>query len=125
MDNLETKGNHVLYHTRRKGVYFWRGTFFKGELYRLKVVKNKACTHHAEKRGDYIIIYVSEYTSKENRANVLWTWYREQLTPIMERFIDKWEQILGVKATTWTIQQMQSSWGKCHKESGKSCLTSS
>ena len=57
--------------------------------------------------------------TKENIANVLWTWYKEQLTPITERLVAKWEQILGVKATTWTIQQMQSSWGKCHKESGK------
>ena len=93
--------------------------FFKGELYRLKVIRNKVCTHHVEIRGDYIIIYVSEHTSKENIANVLWTWYKEQLTPITERLVYKWEQILGVKATNWTIQQMQSSWGKCHKESGK------
>ena len=93
--------------------------FFKGELYRLKVIRDKTCTRHVEIRGDYIIIYVSEHTSKENIANVLWTWYKEQLTPIMERLVDKWEQILGVKAANWTIQQMQSSWGKCHKESGK------
>ena len=93
--------------------------FFKGELYRLKVIRDKTCTHHVEIRGDYIIIFVSEHTSKENIANVLWTWYKEQLIPITERLVAKWEQILGVKATTWTIQQMQSSWGKCHKESGK------
>ena len=93
--------------------------FFKGELYRLKVIRDKTCTHHVEIRGNYIIIYVSEHTSKENIANVLWTWYKEQLIPITERLVAKWEQILGVKATTWTIQQMQSSWGKCHKESGK------
>ena len=70
--------------------------FFKGELYRLKVIRDKTCTHHVEIRGDYIIIYVSEHTSKENIANVLWTWYKEQLIPITERLVAKWEQILGV-----------------------------
>lgn len=73
--------------------------FFKGELYRLKVIRNKVCTHHVEIRGDYIIIYVSEHTSKENIANVLWTWYKEQLTPITERLVYKWEQIQSSKVS--------------------------
>ena len=29
--------------------------FFKGELYRLKVIRDKTCTHHVEIQGDYII----------------------------------------------------------------------
>ena len=93
--------------------------YYKGELYRLKVVRNNTGPHHVEIQGDYIIIYVSERTTKENIANALWAWYKELLTPTIASFVDKWEHILGVKVTDWTIQQMQSSWGKCHKESGK------
>ncbi len=93
--------------------------YYKGGLYRLKVVRDNACTHHVEMQGDYIKIYVRERTNKENIADLLWAWYKEQLSPIMEQYVSKWEQILGVKVNEWTIQQMQSSWGKCHKDNGK------
>lgn len=93
--------------------------YYKGELYRLKVIRDNSCTFHVELHGDYINVYVYERTTKENIANVLWNWYKEQLTPTIERYVAKWENILDVKASEWTIQQMQSSWGKCHKETGK------
>ena len=83
--------------------------YFKGELYRLKVIRDNTCTHHVETQGDYIIIYVHERTTKENISNVLWSWYKEQLTPTIEQYVSKWEQILDVKVSEWTIRQMQSS----------------
>ncbi len=93
--------------------------YYKGELYRLKVIRDNTCTFHVEIQGDYINVYVYERTTKANIANVLWNWYKEQITPTIEMFVAKWEKILNVKVTEWTIQQMTSSWGKCHKESGK------
>lgn len=93
--------------------------YYKGELYRLKVVRDNACTYHVETQGDYIIAYVHERTSKGSVADLLGSWYKAQITPTMAQYIGKWEQILGVKVQAWTIQQMQSSWGKCHKDSGK------
>lgn len=93
--------------------------YFKGNLYRLKVVRDNTCTHHVEIQGDYIIVYVYERTTKENIANVLWGWYKEQLTSVIEQYVAKWENILGVKVSDWAILQMPSSWGKCHKETGK------
>ena len=93
--------------------------YFKGELYRLKVIRDNTCSHHVELLGDYINVYVYERTTKENIANVLWNWYKEQITPTIEMYVAKWEKILVVKVVDWTIQQMQSSWGKCHKDTGK------
>jgi len=93
--------------------------YFKGELYRLKVIRDNTCSHHVELQGDYINVYVYERTTKENIANLLWFWYKEQLIPTITQFVSKWEQILNVKVSDWTIQQMTSSWGKCHKNTGK------
>lgn len=93
--------------------------YYKGDLYRLKVVRDNTCTHHVEIQGDYIVVYVYERTTKENIASLLWSWYRDQLTPTMTQLVDKWERILDVKVKEWTIQQMQSSWGKAHKDTGK------
>ncbi len=93
--------------------------YFKGNLYRLKVIRDNTCTHHVETQGDYIIVYVYDRTTKENIANVLWNWYKEQITPVIAQYVAKWENTLEVKVNEWTIQQMQSSWGKCHKDTGK------
>lgn len=93
--------------------------YFKGKLYRLKVIRDNTCTFHVEVQGDYINVYVYERTSKEGIANVMYSWYKEQLAPTIELYVSKWEDILGVKSSEWTIQQMQSSWGKCHKNTGK------
>ncbi len=93
--------------------------YYKGNLYRLKVIRENGCAHHVELNGDYINIYVHNQTTKENIANVLWAWYKEELTPVIQKYITEWEKILNVKVVEWTIQQMQSSWGKCHKETGK------
>lgn len=93
--------------------------YYKDNLYRLKVIRDNTCYHHVEIQGDYIIVYVYERTTTENIANVLWNWYKEQITPIIAQYVAKWEKILNVKVIEWTIQQMQSSWGKCHKDTGK------
>ena len=93
--------------------------YFKGELYRLKVIRDNTCAHHVEVQGDYINIFVHDRTTKDNISSVLWAWYKEQLTPTIGQYISKWEKILGVKVSDWTIQQMLSSWGKCHKDTGK------
>lgn len=93
--------------------------FYKGELYRLKVIRDNTCSHHVELQGDYINVYVYERTTKDNIANVLWDWYKEQVTPTIGLYVAKWEKLLNVKVAEWTIQQMQSSWGKCHKDTGK------
>ena len=93
--------------------------YYKGELYRLKVIRDNSCSHHVDIQGDYINVYVHERTSKENIANVLWNWYKEQITPTIGQYVAKWAKILDVKVTDWTVQQMQSSWGRCHKDTGK------
>ena len=93
--------------------------YFKGGIYRLKVIRDNSCSHHVELNGDYINVYVHNQTTKENIANVLWMWYKEELTPLIQQYVAEWEKILDVKVNELTIQQMQSSWGKCHKETGK------
>lgn len=93
--------------------------YFKGGLYRLKVERDNAGVHFVEVRGDYIVAHVHEHTSRENIANLLWAWYKEQLSPIIAKDVDKWSTILGVRPSEWSIVQMTSSWGKSHKGTGK------
>ena len=34
--------------------------YYKGELYRLKVIRDNSCSHHVDIQGDYINVYVPQ-----------------------------------------------------------------
>lgn len=93
--------------------------YFKGNCYRLKVIRQARGAHRVEIVGDYLCLYVQEQTSKENIATLLDGWYRDQLRQLLQPMIEKWERILDVKVNEWLVLQMPSSWGKCHKDPGK------
>lgn len=93
--------------------------YFKGNLYRLKVERDNSVNHYVEIQGDYIIAHVHEKTTAENIASLIGSWYKDQLTPLLANLIERWEKILNVQVQEWTVMQMPSSWGKCHKATGK------
>ncbi len=90
-----------------------------GNLYRLKVIRCTSGNHQVTIKGDYICVYVYDNTKKEAIASLMTAWYKEKLTPVMEKSVRIWEERLGVKVSEWQILQMPSSWGKCHKATGK------
>ncbi len=48
------------------------------------------------------------------RAGILNRWYRRQLKIEVARVLPKWEAVLGVHASWWTIKQMKTRWGGCN-----------
>ena len=93
--------------------------FYKGQLYRLRVILTDATPMHVEISGDYIILYDHPGSTKEHKSMVLNEWYRDQLKPILSKLIEKWEKILEVKLNEWEIRDMDSSWGTCSKAKKK------
>lgn len=93
--------------------------YYKGDLYRLKVVRDNKIIQHAEIEGDYLVVYVREAAQKQHIENVVNEWYREQLRPIVADFIGKWTQILSVAPKSWEIQHLKTEWGSCKKSTGR------
>lgn len=93
--------------------------FFKGQLYRLRVILTDASSMHAETSGDYILLYDHPGATREHKAMVLNEWYRDQLKPVLTKLIEKWEKILEVQLAEWEIRDMDSSWGTCSKAKKK------
>lgn len=90
--------------------------YFLGERYRLKV--NRAIvanSYSVQKVADYIVINVGPNTTNQNIEKLLYIWYKDQLQPILEYLISKWQPILRVKLSTWQIRYMTSRWGSCRK----------
>lgn len=53
-------------------------------------------------------------SNAERRLEVLDRWYRKQLKLALVPILAKWEQILGVKATSWGVRKMRTRWGSCN-----------
>ncbi|MBQ3657086.1 MAG: M48 family metallopeptidase [Bacteroidales bacterium] len=87
--------------------------YYFGALYRLKVVRTNTALQHVERNGDYLEVFVRENAKPEHIQNVLFEWYRAELKPHIENFIEKWRHNLGVSPESWEIRLMTSKWGSC------------
>lgn len=90
--------------------------YFLGRKYRLKVNRKSVGAYNVSIDGDYIVMNVHDTTTKENLQSTLYSWYKSQLSPIVKRFVKKWEDILNIKFNHWEIRLMNARWGSCAHE---------
>lgn len=66
-----------------------------------------------KKKGDNINITVHQDTKPNKIEELLYSWYKDELVPLISNFVDKWSKIIGVAPQEWNIQQMSKRWGSC------------
>lgn len=88
-----------------------------GIRYRLKVIERPGRAH-IEIDGRRLLLYVPSDASTEKRRQLLERWYREMLRGSVPELIARWEAVLGVSVTRWSIRRMKTKWGSCNRESG-------
>lgn len=93
--------------------------YFRGSLYRLKVEEDNNSRHGVRIDGDYLVMTVREKSSAAHRAAVMAAWHKEQLTPVVEGYVRKWQNELDVKLAMFEIRAMSAKWGTCSKAKGK------
>lgn len=86
--------------------------FYNGEQYTLKIIEKNA-TPRVTLSDDHLIIQVRYGADKEKRKSVLDSWYRQQLIEKINNLMPKWESIINVSVSKFTIQKMKSRWGSC------------
>lgn len=84
---------------------------------RMKVIERPGRAHF-EVDGERLLLYVPAGTTAERRRNLLDRWYREQLRARIPNLIAKWEPILEVTVSQWSIRRMKTKWGSCNRETG-------
>lgn len=87
--------------------------YFMGQLYRLKVNRDGRFPQHAEIVGDYITVTVRPQAEAQHIENVLYAWYKDQITPVIERMIEKFSAKMGVAPEHWEVRKMAARWGSC------------
>ncbi|RKD92637.1 M48 family metallopeptidase [Mangrovibacterium diazotrophicum] len=88
--------------------------YYKGIRYRLNVVYQQAPPTVSLSGTQFINLHVRSGSDSEKRAEVLREWYRNELKATLPPLIEKWEEILQVKAKHWEIKQMKTMWGSCN-----------
>ncbi len=92
--------------------YLW------GRRYRLEIRhSNKA--NNIELKGNKLILTVREKSNMQQRENVINEWYRAELKTKLPALVEKWEEIIGVKANAVGVKNMLTRWGTCNAEAKK------
>jgi predicted metal-dependent hydrolase len=61
-----------------------------------------------------LVLRVRHGTDARKRAEILETWYREQLKEAVPPLIATWQKHLGVRVERFHVQRMKTRWGSCN-----------
>lgn len=88
--------------------------YLLGRRYLLKQ-KSTAERAHIVKKVKYLEMHVRKDTTTERRQAVMEEFYRAELRPVLERYINKWTKEMDEESSTfdWSILLMQKQWGSC------------
>ncbi|MCW6038969.1 M48 family metallopeptidase [Spirulina subsalsa FACHB-351] len=85
-----------------------------GKRYRLEVIERRGKHEVKIFNASRLQLFVNPGTSRDNRAQVLAQWYRQQLREIIPQLLNKWQPIIGENVTDWGIKKMRTKWGSCN-----------
>lgn len=93
--------------------------YFLGRTFRLRLVKGRANREFVRRSRSFLDLGVPPAAGVGERRLVLDRWYREQLRAIAEPLFEKWQDILAVRMTSWSIKKMKTKWGACNAATGR------
>jgi predicted metal-dependent hydrolase len=96
--------------------------YFLGKRYRLEVVYKEESPKVYLKGKTKIVLQVRPKSSVLKREAVMMDWYREEMFPLAEVLVKKWEKKLGVRASFWQIKKMKTRWGTCNHDTKRVLL---
>ena len=101
---------------------------FLGKAYRLVLLKKpqgkQTClsTTNVFIEQDQLFVCCVRSTSPDGIAKKLDFFYRQQLTGIVAKLINKWMPIIGVRVKEFAIRRKKGSWGTCYIQKRKIIL---
>ena len=67
--------------------------------------------------GKKLVLSGTSNLDDVDRRKVLEAWYRRQLKAAIPPLIAKWEPIVGLPVSNWTVRRMKTKWGTCNPDS--------
>ena len=88
--------------------------YFLGSRYILNIIETTGKQRVQLRDDKYIDLYVRENSTKEKREKIMLEWYRQKLKMLIPGYIEKWENIIGVRVNDWGVKLMKTRWGTCN-----------
>jgi predicted metal-dependent hydrolase len=93
--------------------------YFLGRRYRLRFVRFEGAAKVIVRSPGTIELHARAGLTADQREKILLSWYRERLKKIIPALVEKWQNIVGVRAEQWAIRKMKTKWGACNAEAGR------
>lgn len=90
--------------------------YFQGKRYLINVIEHDGYNKVEIKNHKELNLFVKAGLDKKQKAKVLKEWYRKELKAQIPSILEKWEEIIGVKANQWGVKHMRTKWGTCNVE---------
>lgn len=97
--------------------YLW------GKRYRLEVIQRHG-RHEIKTGGNKLRMYVQPGTQPSKRAELINTYYRQQVKQKLPALVKHWQQILKVEPSYWLVRKMRTKWGSCNEDQKRILLNS-
>lgn len=124
LDWIHTQQQVVINRHMKEEINYLSGDIilFWGEDYKLQI-HEKNGRPRLEIAEGLLNLTVKPEATKEQRKKMIDTLYKEALAKEIPQLMAKWEQIIGVKATGFSVRDMKTRWGTCNVRTKKVCLS--
>jgi predicted metal-dependent hydrolase len=107
--------NHEIAYESGDRILLW------GQEYILSVIEAVG-RPHLYLENSTLKLYIRRESTKEQRKQVIDAWYRELLAAKIPPIMAKWESIIGVTSSGFSIRDMKTRWGTCNIRTKKICF---
>lgn len=89
--------------------------YVNGKRYILKVVDSNTPSVKIE-NAKSLVMYVRKSSSVENKEKLMNSFYKEQLSIKINKYLPELENLIEVKSEGYSIRKMKNKWGSCNNE---------
>ena len=88
--------------------------WFLGKEYTLEVQEIPKGYGCSILKNEILVLQITKGSTLSDRQNVLDAFYRQSLKRILPGLISKWEEVIGVKSSSFLVRKMKTRWGTCN-----------
>lgn len=89
--------------------------YLNGKRYILKVIDSNVHSVKIE-NAKSLVMYVRKSSSVENKEKLMNSFYKEQLSIKINKYLPELENLIDIKCEGYSIRKMKNKWGSCNNE---------